>query len=1103
MNIESDLHDIAQVISEQYPATYPSGTPRHFHGMEHVSRASIFGSAAYNLLALANIQGAAALTLAERQNEIKLIQIALLLHDSAREAEGKDYWDDQSALNLFNFLTEKLGVPPETAKMTAEAMANKDWEQGEEYSSIDFDNPPASIQKNKKETPLNQQTERMRLAVQFGDCIDIYRIPKKNFDWSYIKLYNMIEHPQLVNAIEHMIPECFELIEKTKNQNKEQHWAVPEMYGKIMREFNRDDGKAYPMLHALSQPDPNATFASLPQEEDQIVENFIHQNLLFRGISDTAKRFTRRGARKQKTYPEGYTQAMQEVRKVARTPDKPTSARTEEKRLGKLGNPSRSMSLLGQGGLVFSGVGAGLFLRKEHLISANPYNIGSGFGPKHDYDTTPRGDLTQIDPGLEAIKQMMRSGESMATESETGHSEILGDMNAWDCVMYSVDELPKDKRSPRERLLEAIHLRDAYQKEFNQQTPLPIYEFSTKMGFCRPIQVTEELVLETFKDLLTIDIERTMENLTNIGEIDWVSRMLDSGNILDLLNRFHSEFLISMYPVKFQEKILSYLLDQKNTFRRAVNESVMKKQIPSGKVEDSELSFYLTLLKMQAEMGVTFEKIPGFFSQALRGYFVENSPLKNDLWLQAFVSLAGNKKFPAEIYLYSVLKKLSIAHLDDYLQMIEASKPDEKTRISMKRSLQEAIEREVTRIVQECLARGKVSALFKIDDLLREGGHIQIGKFFTQEMYEETIRALQAKRETLIDAPLHQHLRALAFYEHGSEDALDLDVDSLKACATLFDSIKSTAYHVPRNVFIHLCKDDTNSEAQSKRIDNLIELCQSYPATYGVMIREQFADLINNINVIPMRLAPYSSTPNPLSQADNFFKSMKAFTNLGEEQQVNLYSRLIMQMLETNVSEQIFRDEKKLAKYLKYPINDLLILFGSPQLGNFYTADIREKVLKNVEQRRGESLGSIFNRYLGANEVRSIINNGKYAIAVDRLVCLFHLNIETDLAGQQLSFLLKQITYPPDQICNFMREHRQEFCQIFAQGEPKQEQGSSTLLLRQYSESVRHKSPAEEMIDNIIHAESEEQAVLMLEKLQENLPTLLAKNRSEGQALDH
>jgi hypothetical protein len=101
---------------------YGKNKSRTLHDIVHVTGAAFLVVILVNLYARYGDQEARALT----SLIIKLLQIAALYHDSGREAEGKDYWDRDSGLILYYYLTEILKVDIELAKQLAEAVANKD-----------------------------------------------------------------------------------------------------------------------------------------------------------------------------------------------------------------------------------------------------------------------------------------------------------------------------------------------------------------------------------------------------------------------------------------------------------------------------------------------------------------------------------------------------------------------------------------------------------------------------------------------------------------------------------------------------------------------------------------------------------------------------------------------------------------------------------------------------------------------------------------------------------------------------------------------------------------------------------------------------------------
>ncbi|MEO8400474.1 MAG: SidE phosphodiesterase domain-containing protein [Gammaproteobacteria bacterium] len=112
---------------EEQPEKKEDAIARVDHGIQHVARASkIYVPVFVNLYRLFNHPQAEELT----DENIKLIQIAILFHDAGREGEGKDEWDADSAIMLYCYLTRVLKVEPARAKIFAEAINSKDQELG-------------------------------------------------------------------------------------------------------------------------------------------------------------------------------------------------------------------------------------------------------------------------------------------------------------------------------------------------------------------------------------------------------------------------------------------------------------------------------------------------------------------------------------------------------------------------------------------------------------------------------------------------------------------------------------------------------------------------------------------------------------------------------------------------------------------------------------------------------------------------------------------------------------------------------------------------------------------------------------------------------------
>ncbi|NNM58729.1 MAG: hypothetical protein HKM04_02835, partial [Legionellales bacterium] len=128
LRLESEIgQHAAWAFSHIYQYDYPNrkGQPaseiaRIAHGIQHTSRVALYVPVFVELYRRHGDEEAKKLT----AEDIKLLQIAALFHDSARENDGEDLWDGESGVLLYFYLTRVLGVNKDKAKLIAEATAN-------------------------------------------------------------------------------------------------------------------------------------------------------------------------------------------------------------------------------------------------------------------------------------------------------------------------------------------------------------------------------------------------------------------------------------------------------------------------------------------------------------------------------------------------------------------------------------------------------------------------------------------------------------------------------------------------------------------------------------------------------------------------------------------------------------------------------------------------------------------------------------------------------------------------------------------------------------------------------------------------------------------
>ncbi len=157
--------------------------PRWTHGQMHASRAAIL------VRALANMYNQyAATSLSER--EILLAQFLAIFHDSARQAEGIDLWDNESAENAYPFLIN-LGVDADIAQECVQILKDKD------------------SQKENKHI--------LSKLIQSADCLEIMRVFNyEGFDERYLDIFNDLKaNDQFVSELSQFREEYYKFIKRT------------------------------------------------------------------------------------------------------------------------------------------------------------------------------------------------------------------------------------------------------------------------------------------------------------------------------------------------------------------------------------------------------------------------------------------------------------------------------------------------------------------------------------------------------------------------------------------------------------------------------------------------------------------------------------------------------------------------------------------------------------------------------------------------------------------------------------------------------------------------------------------------------------------------
>ena len=175
-----------------------------------------------------------------------LLALASALHDAARENEGRDYWDAESA-KLLEIILKELHVPDELIKIYVQAIRDKD--------------PKDSLF-----TTLAQE------ILQGADCVEIMRLTgREGFVFDKLHLYKA--HPEMQKVLKSFVKEAALFIKLTDHPRIRlilEHKST-DFFGDLVR-----------LLFSLQQADPTRfpTIAAIYEKAaKEILQTIINQDL--------------------------------------------------------------------------------------------------------------------------------------------------------------------------------------------------------------------------------------------------------------------------------------------------------------------------------------------------------------------------------------------------------------------------------------------------------------------------------------------------------------------------------------------------------------------------------------------------------------------------------------------------------------------------------------------------------------------------------------------------------------------------------------------------------------------------------------------------------
>lgn len=502
------------VYQHPYPDSPPDAIARYHHGMAHVSRVALYVPVFANLYRKCGVTDAEAIT----PERLKLLQIAALFHDAAREKEGKDLWDHESALMLYVYLRRRMNVPVEEAKLIAEATANKDLpeegyftihETAEGLISSNFD--PAI-------TPENFSKNVYGKLIHDADCLDIQR-ERPHFNGRYLDLQQHIEKMPPGELKEQAIAERAQLICEARtlidfqgdtylasDPEKKLHYENIDGCARVF-----EDAAHYPLLGDLNAELYSAQelqraplVESLPYDPDKPLTGknmdaaMSKGLILARGIGAPTKISPGSGEHPQTLADTELLKTMR-ARGIATATQKPN-------RMEKEGNPIRSFTMLGYGSDVFTDAGF-LTLRNDAAISyVASTNSYTGTGKKSnrlELDKNQRKDPATIAAEMDALYEQLRLGgdsskirsaNSSNNDFESSHNEILMDVHRYDAIYFSNDPNFSNSTSRNLKeiahtsLLQAVYLRQEYARHYALTLQKHISTFGEQAGITRFLQ---------------------------------------------------------------------------------------------------------------------------------------------------------------------------------------------------------------------------------------------------------------------------------------------------------------------------------------------------------------------------------------------------------------------------------------------------------------------------------------------------------------------------------------------------------------------------------------------------------------------------------------
>ena len=594
--LNADISEHAQwAFASIYSIPYPHENKkidklaRVIHGMQHVSRVAINVRIFANLYIRHGDLDAAKLT----EEDVKLLQIAALFHDSAREGEAEDLWDNDSAIFLYHYLTEVLLVDKAKAKLIAEASANKDIHQDEKTKENIYyqlhDDGQGNIYWEKISTPLHKNIYQK--IIHDADCLEIIRA-RATFKYKYLDFYQTFADSDNKQKV---IEEILQLKQEARsfiaNQGDTYKNTKPEIKLKYehahgYRDIVADiDPKQHKMLHTLyaknsllsAEEAQQPTFVKKLDSSYDGTKEITAEDLHY--LSKTGRLFSRAVATPSgKSRKKNESMAGFELRKYFRQPGSASSTQ-KANRFEKHGNPKRSISMLAYDSGVFADSGFLLIdLNLDHIQQISASDANTGHGKKGHLVDLPKISIEEKKQKLAELLETQKTGGETFNFSgyESTHTEILyhihpGEFKAifysHDPNLYNVDILNSpEAKHPYAPILNAIFLQIEYANR-SGGVKLPIFEYSSLHDRIEKLpEQSEEDIINMWVEMCSSYMRKKLDDKDDIlpGYKDIFNMSIDDIKISSMNVEVYGDYKTlwqrspadSNYPEKLQ-KIIS------------------------------------------------------------------------------------------------------------------------------------------------------------------------------------------------------------------------------------------------------------------------------------------------------------------------------------------------------------------------------------------------------------------------------------------------------------------------------------------------------------------------------------------------------------------